>query len=169
MIKNNKGFSLIELLVSITIILVLTGIGVTSFSNLSKTKKVITVKNELASLIKLSRNLAITRQLPNKSLGLNFVRVAISNGSFVTQGVKDDDSYEPFFTKSISDDLGGEGATISVVLAGKSITTFGFMNGSGRLVNSAGSFITGPITITIKYGTLSDTVVITDLGVINEE
>jgi len=161
--ENRKGYSLIELLVSITIILVLTGIGVTSFSNLSKTKKVITVKNELSSLIKLSRNLAITRQLPNGSLGLDYIQVALSGRNLVVKGIRTDGVSETHFTKSIDNDMNGVGVTVTSNLA-----TFGFERGTGRLVNGSGAFINGPLTVTLRYGS-TDTIVINDLGIINEE
>ena len=161
--ENKKGYSLIELLVSITIILVLAGIGVTSFSNLSKTKKIITVKNELSSLIKLSRNLAITRQLPDGSLGLDYIQVALSGRNLTVKGLSGGVS-DVFFNKSIDGDMNGVGVTVTSNLA-----TFGFERGTGRLVNGAGAFINGQLIITLKYGGVTDTITINDLGIINEE
>lgn len=167
--KNKNGFSLIELLVSLIVIMILTGIGVTSFSSLSKTKKIATFKNELSSWIKLSQNLAVTRQYPDETLGLDFVKLTIASGNLTVSGVKTDDSTKTFFIKSVADDLSGEGVSVSVSLPSKSITTFGFKNGSGRLVDSAGNFIVGPVTIKLTYNSSTDSIVINDLGIINEK
>ncbi len=163
---KKTGFSLVELIVSLTVVLLLTGIGVTTFSGLMKAKKVSTVKNELLSWLSLSRNLAITGQLQNKSLGLKFVRITFSSTNFTVDGV--DNGTPPvasrFFLKTFGNDLDIDDVTIT-----PSITSFGFNKGTGRLVDGSGNFISGPVEITIESDSIRDTVKISDLGVINEK
>ncbi len=166
-----NGFSLVELVVSLTIILLLTGIGVTTFSGLMKSKKVSTVRSELASWLSLSRNLAVTGQLPNKDLGLKFVRVTFSNNQFVIEGV--DNAQPPnspmFVTKTFSNDLDVDDVTISITNNNVGISSFGFNKGSGRLLDIGGTMIDGPVKILISSGGVGTSLTINDLGIINEK
>jgi prepilin-type N-terminal cleavage/methylation domain-containing protein len=161
-----NGFSLVELVISLTIILLLTGIGVTTFSGLMRAKEVSTAKSELISWLSLSRNLAITGQLPDKSLGLKFVKVTFSSTDFTVDGV---DNGTPavtsrFFLKTFGNDLDIDDVTVT-----PNITSFGFNKGSGRLMDGSGNFINGPVEIVIKSKNVQDSIRINDLGVINEK
>ena len=158
-------------MVSIVVILVLTGVGVTTFSNLMRSKRLATVKSELITWLNLSRNLAITGQLPSKNLGLSFVRVDFSSIGLKAYGVKDDETAEPaeFFSKNFGDGTNVIGVGVSVSDSSGKITSFGFNKGSGRLVNSSGGFIDGPIRVSIQSESGSSLLTINDLGLINEE
>lgn len=170
MLRKN-GFSLVELLVSLTVVLLLTGIGVTTFSGLLRTKRLVAAKNELMSWINLSRNLAVTGQLPSKNLGLQFVKVTFDPVNFKVDGIKEDGSAEPlgFFTKVFGNDIDTSNMTIKVTNSGMEVTSFGFRKTSGRLVDGLGEFIDGPIDIVVQSEGVSQTIIINDLGIINEK
>ena len=159
-----NGFSLVELVVSLTIILLLTGIGVTTFSGLIKAKRVTTVKNELSSWITLSRNLAITGQLPNKNLGLKFVRVILNGTNFSVDGVDDQvpSTITNFFVKTFGNEVDIDDVNITPV-------SFGFNKGSGRLLDVGGTMIDGPVRIVVESRGVSEVITINDLGVISEK
>lgn len=153
---------------SVTIILLLTGIGVTTFSGLIKTKNVSIVKNELSSWLNLSRSLAITGQLSNKSLGLKYVRVTFSdaNKKLTVDGVNTGTpaTILNFFVKTFGKETDIDDVTIT-----PDITTFGFNKGSGRLLDGSGNFIDGPLKIVVQSSGVSEVIIVSDLGVINEK
>lgn len=74
-----KGFTLIEMLVVVTIGGLLIGIGVVSMQSFFAKQKVAGVKNEIINGIRLARNYAVTGQSP-PSFGnsLDYVAVTIS-------------------------------------------------------------------------------------------
>lgn len=161
-VKN--GFSLVELIVAVTVILVLTGVGVTTFSGLVRSRKMITVRNELVSWLNLARNLAITGQLPDKSLGLSYIKINIGSGNITASGMRDSSDGTTFFSQVIDPN---KGIGVSVVgLAGGS-QAFGFSKGNGKLTDVVGNLIGQTITLVLSGG-VSDSVVISDLGIINE-
>ncbi|MCW1949350.1 MAG: prepilin-type N-terminal cleavage/methylation domain-containing protein [Candidatus Shapirobacteria bacterium] len=160
-----RGFTLVELVVSVTLILLLTGIGVTSFASLLKSRRVGTVKSEISTWVSLSRNLAITGQLPSKQLGLKFVRMTFTSNNFTAVGVREDGTVESpaFFVKSYSENLDSSDISVSVSNGG----SFGFNKGSGRLVDTNGNFIDGPVVIDIESEGTTDSIRINDLGIID--
>lgn len=160
-VKN--GFSLVELIVAVTVILVLTGVGVTTFSGLAQSRKMITVRNELVSWLNLARNLAITGQLPDKSLGLSYIKVSIGNGNITASGMRNSSDGTTFFSQVIDPN---KGIGVSVVGLGGS-QSFGFSKGNGKLTNAVGNLIGQTITLVLSGG-VSDSVIISDLGIINE-
>ena len=164
-----NGFSLVELIVSLTVILLLTGIGVTTFSGLLKAKKVSTVKNELLSWVSLSKNLALTGQLPDGDLGLKFVKITFTSSNFLTDGIDDENSSYNFFTKNFKNDLDIDNVNITVTNNGNGISSFGFNKGTGRLLDVGGTMIDGPVRILVESNGVTDSITINDLGVINEK
>lgn len=61
---KNKGFTLIELMVSVSIIVVLIGMGAASMSQFYARDKIISAKSEVISVLKMARNYAVTMQFP---------------------------------------------------------------------------------------------------------
>lgn len=155
--KISKGFSLIEMIVAVTIVLILTGIGVANFSSLSRNKNLLSAKNELVSWLASSRNLAVTGQLPDESLDLKFVKVNITSVGITAVGINNSGPDQIFFNSVFSnrDNLSVSG-----------VTSFGFNKWTGRLLDEGGGFINGPITITLNNGETA-AIIINDLGAIN--
>lgn len=104
--KNNYarqiGFTLIELVVAITIGLLVVGFGSLSLNNFYEKQKVGSTRQELLSNLILARNYAITNQLPT---GGNRVVVTIDgNGLMVikTQDINNNDIGSSFFQKNVT-------------------------------------------------------------------
>ena len=166
-IKKSFGFTLVELMVSVTIMVVLLAIGTFSISQFIETKKVLGVKDELLTQIKLARNLSITNQLPDQTFDLKFVKVTILNKNINVDGIKSDGiTTLSFFTKNISTDTD---LTINLKNNGTNVTSFGFSGRSGRLTDGNGNLTNGPILITITDGANTNSFNINDLGIVNNE
>lgn len=61
---GRQGFTLIELMVSVSIIVVLIGMGAASMSQFYARDKIISAKSEVISVLKMARNYAVTDQSP---------------------------------------------------------------------------------------------------------
>lgn len=155
--KDISGFTLIELMVSVTVILVLAGIGSVSINGFIMSRKIKSAKNEVVSQIKLARNLAITNQLPDGSVDLSYVKVSIVDKLLTTTGVVIDGgtamsySDSPYFSKNLE-----IGVSNSVL--------FGFASNTGRLTDGNGVLIDGPVIVSIT----GDSFNINSLGVVSE-
>lgn len=166
--KKKTGFTLIELMVSVTIILILVGIGSYSINNFTQSKKISGVRDELLTQIKLARNLAITNQLPDKTADLKYVRVTVLDKTITVEAIKNDGSIKtetPYFSKKLES---SENVSISVLNGSNTITSFGFLGKSGRLVDTNGIFVAGPFTISISDTISNSSFNINDLGIIND-
>ncbi len=164
-----QGFSLIELMVTVTIVMVLAGIGSYSINNFTQSRKVVTARDEVLSQIKSAKNLAITNQLPDKSSNLDYVRVSISGKTITVVALNNVGTVintSPYFSKIM--DIDGS-VTISLFDNMTSITSFGFDGVTGRLLNSSGEFITGPVRVVLTDGTNSNSFRINDLGMISND
>ncbi len=64
MIKGN-GFTLIELIVSLSIIMLLSTMGVSMIKDFNGTQKLESAKEEVLANLRLARNYAVTNQLPS--------------------------------------------------------------------------------------------------------
>ncbi|MFA5749709.1 MAG: prepilin-type N-terminal cleavage/methylation domain-containing protein [Candidatus Shapirobacteria bacterium] len=149
-----KGFTLVELIVTVVIVMVLMGIGSVYINNFSNSKKLETVTDELVNQIKLAKNMAVTGQLPSGGNDLVYVGVTtLANGTITA---KVNNSSTLYFSKKIDsmNDL-----TLTA-------TSFGFAVGTGRLTDINGTFINGPVNLGVS-GSATKTVIITDLGTIN--
>jgi len=153
---GNLGFTLVELIVSLVVIMLLAGIGTVSISNFSNSKKVESVTSELIDQIKLARNMAITNQLPpGGGSGLKYVGVTTVTNGTVTASLNN--SGTNYFSKKV--DSGGSGTSVDN-------RTFGFAVNTGRLTEYNGAFINGPVNIGVS-GVVIKTITINDLGVVN--
>lgn len=162
--KNFSGFTLIELIVTITIVMVLVGVGAMSLNNFNDVKKIESIRAEVSNHIKLARNLAITKQLPDEADEtdtLNYVTVTFSNNQIVIKGIDNDTEPHtdpPYSTMKI-DTNSGVGVTSSA--------DFGFSKSTGRLTDISGVGTSVAVIVSVSRGTNVKTININDLGIIS--
>lgn len=154
------GFTLIELIVAVTAIMVLTGVGAMSLNNFKGVKELESAREEISGYIKLARNLALTKQLSTEASNLKYVRVIISGNNLTIIGIDSDnnqDTSPPYSSINID--------TKNEILI--STSNFGFMASTGRLTDSNGNLIETTMTVDISRGLDKKTIIINDLGIIN--
>lgn len=140
-----KGFSLMELIVSIAAVVIISGGSLIYLNNFNSRQKLEKAKNEVISSMKLAQSYAKTRQLPVGSTEskLDFVQVQV-NGTNLVAGANGISSV--FFDKKIADS--------SEVTLSLSPATIYFWNGSGKLTDVNGVVLgdgeTATMTITLK-------------------
>jgi prepilin-type N-terminal cleavage/methylation domain-containing protein len=173
MINKKFGFSLVELIVVVAIVLVLISIGVAAISSFTQSRKLDTAGNELSSQIKLARNIALTSQLPEGAIdGFSFVKLIITSDFNVEAraikmvGVGLTSDLGQYFSKKIGT------VTDLTINSPTPPVTIGFSVANGRLVNTVtGEFIDGPIELVLKIvGDADDEkkISINNLGLIDE-
>lgn len=158
--KNIFGFTLVELIVTVTVIMVLTGVGAMSLNSFRGVKELDSVRLEVANHIKLARNLAMTKQLPEGALGLEYVRVTFSGNEITIAGVNGAGAVFPDTPYSKMTVKNTDGVSVT------SSANFGFSKSSGRLTTSTGQ-PSSPIVVTIARGADTKTININDLGIIS--
>lgn len=140
-----KGFSLIELVVVLLVVMMISGGSLIYLNNFNSRQKLEKAKNEVISSLKLAQSYAKTRQLPVESeeTKLNFVQVQV-NGANLVAGANGVAS--KFFDKKIA-----ESSEVTLSLSSPNIY---FWNGSGRLTDKEGVVLgdgeTVTMTITLK-------------------
>lgn len=162
--KNICGFTLIELIVAVTVVVVLAGVGAMSLNNFNDAKKIESIRQEVSNHIKLAKNLAVTKQLPDEAdedSKLEYVRVRFSGNEIAIESV---DNIGTVLTtppySSLKVDLNsGIGVTSSA--------NFGFSKSTGRLTNSTGVGTSVAIIVSVSKGTSTKTININDLGIIS--
>lgn len=158
-IKINRGFTLIELIVVVTIMMVLAGVGSMSLNNFNGQKELEAIRNDVSAHLKLARNLAITKQFPDSTTDLKFVRVNIAGDKvFVVgvNGVGTSSSDSPYSTLTISSKTG--------VIMGT--YNFGFSKSTGRLMDNEGNLVGTTMTVVLSRGTEQKRININNLGTI---
>jgi prepilin-type N-terminal cleavage/methylation domain-containing protein len=166
---RQAGFSLVELLVVVAVILVLTGIGSYSISKFTNTSKLVKLGDYLSSQIKLARNLAITNQIPSGLTDLSYVQVSILNNkvtveAFNNAGVGTTNS--PYFTRGLDID---NGMAVTITNDLNVVNSFGFSNTNGRLTDGNGAMSSGPVVIKLTSGSEKYSLTIYELGIIDED
>ncbi len=160
--NEKRGFTLIELIVAMSVMLLLLGIGSYSISKFTQSRKVMVARNELTTYIKLARNLAITNQLPNKKTNLKYVRVTLSGMTISVVGIDDNGvsfSGFPYFSKTID----AKGVTTGGLL------TFGFSGLSGKLTDSNGNLDDNYLSVNVTEGVDTYSIKVDSLGIITDE
>ena len=138
--KKNKiqlGFTLVELMVVVAVMVVLTGIGAASLNKINNTQELDGLKNELINSLSLARSMAVTNQLPESvSDSLKYVSVVMSSGTSIrTDAITTNNDEYTYFTKE-----------------NKSITSnssFGFSIENGRLTDNNGTLVSNPLCFTL--------------------
>jgi prepilin-type N-terminal cleavage/methylation domain-containing protein len=161
--NKKNGFTLIELMVAITVsMIMMTGLGL-SINNYYNVEKINQTNGDLVSLISLARNLAVTNQRPagfTEDLGRVVVNVN-SNGlveAFAYGNVSGIGG--SYFSKDIADNR------VSTTISGD----LRFVAGTGKLVDNFGNLLPSSteIGIVIASEDVGETrqVIITSLGTI---
>ncbi len=138
-----RGFSLIELLVAISMLLVIGAGSLVFINNFNSRKDLDLGREQLVTHLRLARNMAIGRQLPSGVEGeLHFVGVGLDkNGRMVVVASKVGGTTNQFFDKNIFES-GVELTTASRYL--------GFGAYKGNATSSTGVGLTAPYTITLQ-------------------
>lgn len=165
-LTKSVGFSLIELLVVISITLVLTGIGTYSISKFNQIHETTEVKEYLFDRLKLARNLSVTNQLPDKSTNLKYVKITVLGNDLTVEAVKNDGtttSQSPYFSEKLD-----ENGSFSITMTNNSsqVNSFGFSSRDGKLTDADGKLSNGPLIIKISDRLGDYTLTINDLGLI---
>ncbi|MBP6867104.1 prepilin-type N-terminal cleavage/methylation domain-containing protein [Candidatus Shapirobacteria bacterium] len=163
--RYKNGFTLIELIVAVSVMMVLLGISY-AISGFTKSRKVMSARNEMATHIKLARNLAITNQLPDETTNLQYVRVTISGMTISVVGVAKNGSVfatAPYFSRTI------EAKGVTTTIDGGLISSFGFDGISGKLTDSDGNLSDTVLTVDVTEGSEKYSIEINSLGVITGE
>lgn len=166
---RQTGFSLVELLIVVTIILVLTGIGSYSIGKFNRMKETTELRDYIANRLKLARNLSVTNQLPNKTVDLKYVKVTFLNNNLVVEGINKNDGTGTTESPYFSEKLDNDSNQINITDNSVSVNSFGFLGKSGRLTDGNGDLSNGPLTIKILNQNGDYGLVINDLGVIDNE
>lgn len=163
-IKNSsRGFTLIELMVAITVsMIMMTGLGL-SINNYYNVEKINQTNGDLVSLISLARNLAVTNQRPaGFTEDLGFVVVNISSNGLIES-----------FAYSTALGVGGSYFSKDIAENRVSTTVSGdllFVAGTGKLADRFGNLLpsNAEVGVVISSEDVGETrqVVITSLGTI---
>lgn len=161
-IKNlSRGFTLIELMVAITVsMVIITGLGL-SINNYYNLEKINQTKSELAGLLSLARTLAVTNQRPEGLTDdLGYVAITISAQGLVT-------------ATAYSSNLGVGGTYFSRDVTDSRVevnsgSNLNFLAGSGKLVDSFGVLLNPATEVVTTISSLdvaeTRSVIITSLG-----
>jgi prepilin-type N-terminal cleavage/methylation domain-containing protein len=140
--NKKNGFTLIELMVAITIGILMVGLGSVSLNNFNERQKVETVRQELLSNLRLARNYAVTNQL---GVGGDRIAVVIDSSGIMTIESRDanDTDAVTFFSKDITPN----GVSISAPVIRFSVT-------DGRSIG--GAVTVSVIGVETKYIKIDD-------------
>ena len=136
--NKKKGFSLMELIIGVTILIMISGLTLVYMNKFNDGQAQLSAKNQISANLRLARNLAKTLQRPDGMTGaLSYVEVQIDGATNEIQvlGVSIDSSQSlPYFTKKIE----AAGVQISDVASGEIL----FAAYEGKLVSRSGSTVT---------------------------
>ena len=161
--RRAGGFTLIELIVTVTVIMVLSGVGAMSLNNFNGAKELESVREEVSNHIKLARNLAITKQLPNNATNLEYVKVNIVNNKITIVGVNSAGTIidtSPYSAMTIPTNKG---------IGVSSSSNFGFSKSTGRLVDNAGDPTAMSVVVSVTGNGVTKLININNSGIISNE
>lgn len=164
---NNRGFSLIEMMVALGIMVLMSGGALTFFNSYSASQKVKSTKQELEDNLILARNYARGLKVPPGFGGtMNYVAVNLTNGGVLTLGING------VGTTYFSRDISGVGVSTTVVSGeqilfspyeGKLIYT----NLSGVLESRLSSYQIGIGISSVEGSGSTETVIVNAFGLVN--
>jgi Tfp pilus assembly protein FimT len=100
--RKEKGFTLVELLLAVAMIMLLVGVGAISLNEFNARQKVNTAKEDLITNLRLARNYATSMQLPSGLTGgLKEVDVDVLNTGITITAINSEDERKIYFSKSI--------------------------------------------------------------------
>ena len=136
--NKKKGFSLMELIIGVTILIMISGLTLVYMNKFNDGQAQLAAKSQISANLRLARNLAKTLQRPDGMTGaLSYVEVQIDGATKEIQvlGVSIDSSQSlPYFTKKIE----AAGVSVSDVGSGEIL----FAAYEGKLVSRSGSTVT---------------------------
>jgi Tfp pilus assembly protein FimT len=157
--KKKFGFTLVELLVGITIIMLLAVVGTVSLNNFNGRQKIISTKDDLITNLRLARNYATSMQMPSGLTGtLDYIRVSFSGSDMTISAVTVDLEEKNFLTKTILP----EGIGLNII---PETTEINFDAYKGNYIGNGGIQI---ILASEEVGTTA-VVKVNDSGLINEK
>lgn len=148
--KDKSGFTLVEIIVAISITLIIATIGIASFTELNRRQIIDQTTKKILADIRLAQNMAISQQKPETGTCIKF------NGyNFNLNTTTKIYSIDADCTPTCSGCTSYKTVTVSgIILSGFSKITFGRANvpvkttgGSSLVVSSSVSSITRTITI----------------------
>jgi type II secretory pathway pseudopilin PulG len=167
-VRKSKGFTFIELLISISIIILLVSGVVASFNSFAVKNKLDNAKEEVMSNLRLARSYAVSMQGIGGVSGseLKYVKVEMSINGVMTSKM---DSNEEYFSKGLTP------AEMTVTMTPPGPLLFGAYEGkAGSLSGSDIKFFgisgvgeTAAIVLTLEDS--SRTIIVNAAGVINEQ
>lgn len=160
--RRAGGFTLIELIVTVTVIMVLVGAGSVSMSNFNGIKELEAAREQVGNHLKMARNLAITKQLPEDNISkLEYVRVNFDGNKVIIEGVDNlgtGYTSPPYSTTSVKTESG-----VNI----NPSSNFGFMKSTGQLTDANGKLVGTTMTVEISRGTSIKTINVSNLGVVS--
>ncbi len=135
-----QGFSLVELMVVMTVMLLLVGGVFIYINNFNASQKVETTRNELVSSLRLARSYAMTNQMPDAG-SLQYIKVTVSADGVVE--AKPNGVGTSYYSRDISP------TGVEIIFAAGSLR---FSVYDGKLVNEGGGSVASSATVTIIIG-----------------
>lgn len=155
-----KGYSLFELIVAVTIVIMVSGGGLIYLNNFLVNQKLDKVYSDVLSAIELSRNYAKVKQFPNGGLGdVRYVELSQTVAGKIVASVSDVGT--SYFSKLVTEN----GVTLTFNPA-----VLYFWGGSGQLSTDINGTFFGPsqkamVTVAINQGVaVTRTITINYLG-----
>ncbi|MFA4827100.1 MAG: prepilin-type N-terminal cleavage/methylation domain-containing protein [Candidatus Shapirobacteria bacterium] len=167
---KKSGFTFIELLISISIIMLLVGGVMASFNSFAVKNKLDNAKEEVMSNLRLARSYAVSMQGAEGTTGSNlkYVKVEMNTNGVMTVMM---DSDEEYFSRDLTP------AEMTVAMTPTSLLFGAYEGKAGSLLGSDIEFFdisgvgeTAAIKLTDTiFGTDSRTIIVNAAGVINEQ